>query len=71
MAVARTSIDVRFVCGHKVSLGRDGDLGEGCPTCGERKVAYVAAPTPSFRGTATGPHVETIEMEPVKVTFGD
>ena len=70
--MGRTSIDIRFRCGHRQSLGRDDDMTSvQCASCGERRVAYVAAPSPTFVGTATGPHVTTTDLDPVKVSFGD
>ncbi len=70
--MGRTSIDLRFLCGHKQSMGMDADLSSvACEQCGERRVSFVAAPSPSFRGTVTGPHATTVDLDPIKVSFGE
>jgi hypothetical protein len=70
--MGRTSIDLRFLCGHTVSMGMGADLSSvACEQCGERRVSYVNAPSPSFRGTVSGPHATTTDLDPIKVRFGE
>jgi hypothetical protein len=69
--MGQASIDIRFACGHRMSLGRDADTSSVRCECGERRVSYVAAPPPRFTGTADGPHVTRVELEPIKVSFGE
>lgn len=62
------SIDLRLACGCGASLGSDGNV---IPCVAHRvsRVVFVTAPAPRIRGTASGPHVTTIELEPIKVNF--
>ena len=72
VVMGQTSIDLRFRCGHRASLGRDTDMASvQCPQCGERRISYVTAPSPVFRGTATGPHVTTDALDPITITLGE
>lgn len=44
---------VVFACGHRLTL-TDGPR-PACPTCGETRIATIAAPPPRFQGAALGP----------------
>jgi hypothetical protein len=58
---------VLFRCGH-LGVFREGRTPQ-CPTCGASGVARVFAPNPRIVGTATGPLVETKDLDPVSVAL--
>lgn len=60
---------VTFACGHRLALPRKVPVSPLCP-CGERVIVHVEAPPPVIRGTAKGPHVETVALPPMAVSLG-
>ena len=62
------TVSVQFSCGHMHQVAADG-ASPACQTCGNRSIAYVQAPAPTIRGVATGPHVETVQLEACAVSL--
>lgn len=50
-------ITVTYACGHRETVKDDGNP-PSCSVCGETRVQAVKAPTPTFRGVASGPCCE-------------
>lgn len=60
------AIQVTFRCGHTATVGATASEAR-CPRCGNRRVAQSVAPAPHIRGTASGPHVETMNLDAITV----
>jgi len=66
--MTQSPLTVTFQCGHQKQC--DGsELALVC-LCGETQIARVDAPAPVFVGTATGPHVEFMDLQATAVSFG-
>ena len=63
------SVIVTFACGHKTAT-HAGGAPPCCEIDGERRVTSVKAPNPTFRGVATGPYAEFVQLpaKPVSLT---
>lgn len=59
---------VHFECGHHTPLSPSMTEAPVCG-CGERRIARVDAPAPSFRGTCTGPSATTVDLPPLVVNL--
>ena len=62
------SIVLRLRCGCTSTVDPEGAV-IACPLHHETRVVSVSAPTPRIRGTASGPHVTTVDLEPFTGTF--
>lgn len=54
---------VTFGCGHTATVS-EAVLGQPRCSCGNDQVTHVKSRAPRFRGVATGPYCETVNLEP-------
>jgi hypothetical protein len=62
-----STITGRFACGHPLAWDPAATTVPVCAVCGERRIAQVTAPPPTFRGVATGPHAVHEDLGPIRV----
>lgn len=65
------SLIVTFACGHHATTDGGGGSAPMCEVCHEHRVRSVRAPVPRFRGVASGPCTEYVDLPARAVRLTD